>query len=139
MPATPDSINISFRGHHTQFNGLRMEVLRKNDSVLLQFDFMLMGPDPTEADLYEEAIEQRKANGLVEKLMKQQAIKLIPAADVPDAQYFAPDISDYERKTSIFIEVPPNGTLVQTMIDTVEALKKFGGQIERVNNGPSFP
>jgi len=63
----------------------------------------------------------------------------VPPADVPDAQYFAADISDYERNHSVFIEIPAGGDAVHTMVDVVDGLRELGGKVQRLNNGPNFP
>lgn len=135
MPALPDDITVIFDSHRTQFNGLRMHVLRKDANVLLKLDFCLMSGNPSDSELEAQEIEQRKTTALVERLMKNPDFTLLEAAKVPDAQYFAADISDSERESSIFIESTSGKTPVRTMVDVVEALRKMGGKVKTVQAG----
>ena len=137
MSITPEGVTVIFSGHHTQFNGLRMDVLRKNDNILLKVEFSLMGPDPSDEDLQQEDIEKRKVGGLVEKLMTQPEFTLQEAANVPDAQYYAPDISDYERQDAVFIAPAAGKDATDTFYDVVNYLRKLGGKVQAVHSGPS--
>lgn len=110
----PDSLRFEFAGKYTQFNGITLAVVRKADTVLLQFDGI-------------GQLDEKKSLqilGLLERMKKSPVFTVKESADVPDAHWNAPDITDADREKSIFLEPVPGKTPEEAQMAVLQILMK---------------
>lgn len=121
MQTLPEKLALCYRDHACRYNGLHVEVLKKEHHVLLKFN--LSEPRPSREP---EGKRERQAEDLIKKLEQDKRFALVPTDDVPEAKYFAPDISNEERENALFIAPVAGRSLDTTYAAVILALRQRG-------------
>jgi len=129
----PDQVIIIFDKITSKFKGLKIDLRRKQNHVLLKPNFPITYGIPGEKEAM--ARQERMAADLIKHLLQKTDFKIPEAKDIAEEHTYALDISDDEFAGATFIAPADGGTVEDAYNAVISALKKMHATVD-TGTGP---